>query len=301
MNLAQRIAIIAGFVLIALAGLFPPWVYTVRASNEVKIVKPAPRGYPLFLAPQPERDHPLFGVQVDFARLAVEWVVVAAVTGGAVAALHLVRRPQRSASTTWRSEASVERSIRDETGTDVGVAAVTSVAGTQAANSPVLTRHRQPVGAEEMEDLVMCPACGRPNRAGIPRCVDCQVVLRPTNLGILTAVILILNVPATLIYACAGYVYAIKNSDAVFLLFMSVATAAQVGFLVLVWLVRQGRYWGRIGFQLWLFAYGCFTVIVWIIAPSLVIHLLAGLAFPLGVLLLLQTERCKRFCSAGRP
>ena len=79
------------FVLVAFAAasLFPPWCYIENPSGHV-------RSFPvgihfLLLPPDPVRDNysPSLGVQIDFGRLVLEWLVIATSAGAAVLSLNL--------------------------------------------------------------------------------------------------------------------------------------------------------------------------------------------------------------------
>ena len=87
--------IVTALVAFILTGLFPPWQYTtdkdsdngfkqgfgyVPPSQGVHSRKPA--GYSLFFTPPVNPDNSAGnGVQIDFGRLSLEWVVLAVITG----------------------------------------------------------------------------------------------------------------------------------------------------------------------------------------------------------------------------
>ena len=77
LNSNQKNIVITAGVIFILMGLFPPWSYTVGAT--VHSEKPA--GYALIIAPpEPESKAAAFGVKLDFSRLIVQWMVLAALT-----------------------------------------------------------------------------------------------------------------------------------------------------------------------------------------------------------------------------
>lgn len=95
LNRKQLGIVIASAVVFIAMGLYPPWTYTVdyaesssigggsSRSSEVHSKKPA--GYALIVAPPtPEQEGARFGVRLDISRLVVQWIVLAAATGGAV-------------------------------------------------------------------------------------------------------------------------------------------------------------------------------------------------------------------------
>lgn len=77
----KQIRILIGAVVIfAGMGLFPPWTYTFDAPS-IHRVKPA--GYKLIVAPpNSEHEDSRCGVQLDFLRLLIQWIVLSAATGG---------------------------------------------------------------------------------------------------------------------------------------------------------------------------------------------------------------------------
>lgn len=95
----QQHIVLAGTALFILMGLFPPWTYTGDTGHE----KPA--GYALIITP-PEppsvlgrvyrRFKDVKGVKLDWSRLIVQWLVVAAATG--VAMFLLTGQPGSSGS-----------------------------------------------------------------------------------------------------------------------------------------------------------------------------------------------------------
>jgi len=78
-NKKQKKIIIAGIVVFILAGLFPPWIYTLHVQA-FDTEKPAEYAL-IFYPPDTEEYDPEYGVELDFSRLAVQWLVVIAATG----------------------------------------------------------------------------------------------------------------------------------------------------------------------------------------------------------------------------
>jgi hypothetical protein len=80
LNLKQiRILIAAGVIFIAM-GTFPPWTYTLDLES---VHREKPAGYALIVSPPPpEKDAPAYGVQIDFSRLLIQWLILVAATGG---------------------------------------------------------------------------------------------------------------------------------------------------------------------------------------------------------------------------
>lgn len=86
--LQHKILVIAALLFVA-AGVCPPWIYTVDGRS---IHSERPAGYALVMIPPvPEQSGPAFGVKLDFPRLVVQWLVLTALTGGA---LLLVEKPR---------------------------------------------------------------------------------------------------------------------------------------------------------------------------------------------------------------
>lgn len=78
LNIKHRNNIIISAVIFILMGLFPPWTYTIDAES-VHSMKPA--GYAFIaLPPNPEGDAPAYGVKIDFSRLFIQWLILAATT-----------------------------------------------------------------------------------------------------------------------------------------------------------------------------------------------------------------------------
>ena len=80
MNKKQLLVVRCGIGLIAIMGIFPPWVYTVDARS---IHSRKPAGYQfIFDPPHPESTAPAYGVRVDTSRLLIQWTVVTVLTAG---------------------------------------------------------------------------------------------------------------------------------------------------------------------------------------------------------------------------
>ncbi|MFA9476953.1 hypothetical protein ACERK3_01475 [Phycisphaerales bacterium AB-hyl4] len=81
MNKPQLICLWIGIALIVLAGLLPPWV-EVYDDGQVQAGKAIGHAW-LFAPPEPGyRDA---GMHLDYGRLLLIWLIVAGVTGGAIA------------------------------------------------------------------------------------------------------------------------------------------------------------------------------------------------------------------------
>lgn len=81
MNETRRTILATALLIVALMAVIPPWVLKVE-SNGQRVVRPA--GYSIIFDP-PEQKRPNNGwsLQIDFSTLFMEWVVVAAIAGGA--------------------------------------------------------------------------------------------------------------------------------------------------------------------------------------------------------------------------
>jgi hypothetical protein len=93
MNLAQRIVLIFGFVLLLTACLFPPWLFVYHFADYPEIVRPA--GYHLILSEHTPQDPTalmklfsmrsahmeLFTMRIDTSRLTIEIVAILLLTG----------------------------------------------------------------------------------------------------------------------------------------------------------------------------------------------------------------------------
>lgn len=78
-NEKQKKIIIIGVAVVILMGLFPPWTYTFKYktaySNE-------PAGYGFILAPPKKKTQAMaHGIELDIARLSVQWIIVLMATG----------------------------------------------------------------------------------------------------------------------------------------------------------------------------------------------------------------------------
>jgi hypothetical protein len=82
MNKKQLICLWVGIAAIGLIGIFPPWVWRIRASG-ADIEQEA--GYKCILLP-PERQPADIRLRasLDIPRLCVQWFVVAVITGGLI-------------------------------------------------------------------------------------------------------------------------------------------------------------------------------------------------------------------------
>lgn len=86
MNWKQKICLWIGIAVIVLMGLFPPWVFQVKSTYVNELVD---AGYAFITNPP----HYLFrgdikiGASIELARLAVQWAIVAVITGGLIVTL----------------------------------------------------------------------------------------------------------------------------------------------------------------------------------------------------------------------
>lgn len=85
----RRVALGCTLVGIAAVGIYPPWNYIHNRAGAGYTTKPAPPAF-IFSPPEPDSKSWLIGVALDISRLAVEWLVVAAL--GAAGCLLLPRR-----------------------------------------------------------------------------------------------------------------------------------------------------------------------------------------------------------------
>ena len=75
--------IILGAIAFVLSGLFPPWVHTRNYPDTRSIENPA--GYRLIFDPPPAVQKSRFaGVQIDRARLLIQWAIIGAIVAGVV-------------------------------------------------------------------------------------------------------------------------------------------------------------------------------------------------------------------------
>jgi hypothetical protein len=88
MNKMQKRIVIAGALIVILMGLIPPWTYTYSHST------PNPAGYALIIAPPSPgarvegASFRADGVELDFKRLLVQWVITGIATGIGFALAH---------------------------------------------------------------------------------------------------------------------------------------------------------------------------------------------------------------------
>lgn len=81
----HRKVIIFSVLALVLSGLFPPWIYTFNAPGARSTEYPA--GYHLIFDPPPsqrEKDK-WAGVRIDYMRLLIQWAMIGAIVGGAIA------------------------------------------------------------------------------------------------------------------------------------------------------------------------------------------------------------------------
>ena len=75
MNSKQKKVLWIGIVIVVLMGLFPPWTDTLEGFRT------EPRGYVIIFKPPYSRGG-AWGVQIDFQRLILQWLIVGFVIGG---------------------------------------------------------------------------------------------------------------------------------------------------------------------------------------------------------------------------
>ncbi len=91
LNFNQRFLLGLGVVLFVLMGLIPPWIYTFAYSGATTHIE-KPAGYFLIIdPPKPETNRYTEGVRIDFSRLLLQWIIVAAATG---LSIFLARGPE---------------------------------------------------------------------------------------------------------------------------------------------------------------------------------------------------------------
>jgi len=78
----MRRALIIVVTVFCLMGLFPPWVQTVSIPNAPQMITTAVGYHLIFTPPPTTEDSAIFGVQLDWPRLLVQWVVLLALFGG---------------------------------------------------------------------------------------------------------------------------------------------------------------------------------------------------------------------------
>jgi len=100
-NRKQTIVLLIGVIAIILTSIYPPWYILLRygkyrSGKQIGIIYPRHHlGYHALWQP-PDYRNP--DVKLDFHRLAVEWVIVAATTGGLLLQLSGRRKKQQSGS-----------------------------------------------------------------------------------------------------------------------------------------------------------------------------------------------------------
>jgi hypothetical protein len=86
MNKIQKRIVVTGALIVILMGLIPPWTHTRSFRSADNRTKPA--GYFLiFTPPSPERGAAA-GVDLDFKRLLVQWIITGIATGMGFALAH---------------------------------------------------------------------------------------------------------------------------------------------------------------------------------------------------------------------
>ena len=90
MNLKQKITLLLGIIIIVLMGIYPPWGQ-YAASSETGRIKLRPLGYSFFTTPSGSER----GADIDYTRLAFQWIMVAISTGGFLLMLKDKKKLQR--------------------------------------------------------------------------------------------------------------------------------------------------------------------------------------------------------------
>jgi hypothetical protein len=94
MNKSQKLILTIGAIIAIVMGLIPPWSYTLNFQSASRS-KPA--GYFAIVSPpQPEQNHPAYGVRLDSNRLVIQWVVIAIAIGVGLALLRKKNNSQPS-------------------------------------------------------------------------------------------------------------------------------------------------------------------------------------------------------------
>lgn len=77
MNTVQRIILAMGILMVAISLLFPPWMYTFQSAGISQVTNPA--GYYFVFSPPGVRySSPFYGVRIDFLRLVIQTLSIAA-------------------------------------------------------------------------------------------------------------------------------------------------------------------------------------------------------------------------------
>ena len=98
MNDKQKICLWIGIVFIVVMGLFPPWYRVVeRPRDGTKIYSRYPAAYCCIFSPPNIRGGNFLGntYKIDFARLAIQYFVVAVVTAGLIITLRDKKDPKQ--------------------------------------------------------------------------------------------------------------------------------------------------------------------------------------------------------------
>jgi hypothetical protein len=114
MNLkqSQKIALVAGLFLVSLIGLFPPLISKVdvldNATNEVRPGYTEPAGRQFVFAPVKamiSQKNLIITSGIDYARLSVEWLVIAFLTASVLGLIGIVDTVAMALQTDDRTEA----------------------------------------------------------------------------------------------------------------------------------------------------------------------------------------------------
>ncbi len=104
MNGGQRAILILATILALAIGLFPPWKYAINAHfGDSSVVSQIPARYAFIMEPPKISGNPsrLWGLSIDFGRLASQYVLLILVTAGSMWALRgiALRHSPHSAAT----------------------------------------------------------------------------------------------------------------------------------------------------------------------------------------------------------
>jgi len=80
MNKKQKIVILAGFLIIVIMGLFPPWNHKIYITTKRYIETYA--GYGLIFSPPSTEEGEFWIARIDVVRLLFQWILVGIITIG---------------------------------------------------------------------------------------------------------------------------------------------------------------------------------------------------------------------------
>ncbi len=79
MNKPQRIVLSVGLIIVALMAIYPPWTSTLNGNSGIHHERPHSYGL-IFYPPETKHDLAIYGVKIDFGRLAVQMLSVISIT-----------------------------------------------------------------------------------------------------------------------------------------------------------------------------------------------------------------------------